>query len=111
MSDNLRACLLILKAISRIKNYKARQKILNEFNGEECIYKAIKEMAVNVVNGNIKLSRIQRTKLAKYKSFIKEAAKPTNSKLKRKRVIVQSGGFLPYLVPVVLSLLSSILAK
>ena len=111
MSKNMKECMTILKVIASLKNKKQREKILKEFNGDECLYKALREIAVNTVNRNIKLSSKQKRNLIKYKSVIKSLTKPYKSKSKRKKLIIQSGGFLPYLIPAAISLLTTLIRK
>ena len=108
MSMNLRECLNILKAIAKIKNARIRKEVLKNFEGEECIYNAIREIALNTRNGNIKMTQAQRKKLLPHKKFIKGCSEKAKTKSKRKRLVVQSGGFLPYLIPIALSLISTL---
>ena len=82
--------------------------MLENFDGEECIYNAIREIALNTTNGNIKLTPAQHGKLTRHKKLIKECTQPAKTKSKRKRLVVQSGGFLPYLIPIALSLISTL---
>jgi hypothetical protein len=98
-----------LKIISKIKDSRLRKKILSEL-ADDCIYKALHEIAINTVNKKVPLSTDVKKSLKKYKSHIQELTKRTSNRSKRKRLVVQSGGFLPLLIPAVASVLGSVLS-
>jgi len=107
MSENLKKCFGKLLVLSRIKSKHERCRVLAEIV-DDCLHKALKEIAVNTVNGNIKLTPRERRKLYKYKKLILTMAK-NKAKKRHRKIVVQSGGFLPMLVPAVAALLGSIL--
>ena len=107
MSENLKTCLGKLIVLSHIKHKNERLRILSTII-DQCLYNAIREIAINAVHGNIKLSPPQKQKLRKHKKIILTLAKPNNTKL-NKKLALQSGGFLPILVPAVAAFLGSIL--
>ena len=110
MSKNLVNCLGKLKTISKIKNSTKRKKALN-LNYDECLYKALNEIAVNTVKRRVPLSIKQVNKLKKHKLNIKKLSCRTKNKKKQKQLVVQSGGFLPVLIPAIASILTSILSN
>lgn len=79
---------------------KERNFILQHGGGE--LLKALSEIAVNTVNGNIPLNEKTLQKLKRYKRQFRSMACPKHS-LKSKRNIVQRGGFLSVLIGTVLS--------
>jgi len=104
-------CIKILNIIAKIKNAKTRKKILFDLDGDECFYKALREIALNTVNKNIKVPGPQRKKLQKYKKLIQTLSKPAKTRRTRKKLIIQSGGFLPLLIPAAISLLTTLIKK
>ena len=62
----------------------------------------VSECCCNVLKGNVALTSKQKSKLLKHKTALRSVAKK-NTSLKRKKVLIQKGGFLsaligPYLV-------------
>lgn len=74
------------------------------------LVKCIQECVFNTLKGNVPLVRSERTRLAKHKTILRRvAAKRGDWKAKRK-LLVQRGGFLPYLIgPILGALLSRII--
>lgn len=88
---------------------KERNFILQHGGGD--LMKTLSEIAVNTLNGNIKLDGKNLTKLKRYKRQFRSMACPKRS-LKSKRNIVQRGGFLSVLIGTVLSgIISHLLSK
>lgn len=112
-SKNLRNCLRKLSTICEIKNPKLRQKVLQNLY-DDCLYNALYEITANVTSKNIPLSKRTKENLYKRKkdlNIIRELSHYTRNKRRRKRLVTQSGGFLPLLLPTVASILTSLIAK
>ena len=99
-----------MKIISKIRDAQLRKRILSEI-ADDCLYKALHEIAVNTVKRNVPLSRPAKISLRKYKLHIQNLARKTKNKKLRKRLVIQSGGFLPILIPAVASILGALLNK
>ncbi len=69
------------------------------------------EIAVNTVKQKVNLSKVQKKALKKYKIDIEKLSCYTKNSSKRKKLVGQSGGFLPILIPTVASILTTLLAK
>lgn len=109
MSPELKNALSTLQLAAKIKNLKLRKAfLLDQFKHDPKIYKAIKEIAVNLVNKNVKLSSADKKKLRKYGKEIVHLA-TDKAKTRRKQHITQSGGYLPIVIPTIVSLLSSLI--
>lgn len=110
MSENLQAWLKHLKLISSISNSKKRNAKLKTFADNPSFYEALSEIARNTINMNIPLKNNQKRKLRKHSKIIKELSqKRKRSKPIRKKLINQSGGFLPILIPTVISILGELI--
>lgn len=105
MSENLKSYLPILKVISEIKSKKDRVVVLNIFSKKPSFVKAIKEIAVNTVNKNIQLDIKQKKSLRKHK----EALVKLSNRGGKQVVLQNGGGFLPILLPIVSTILTSML--
>lgn len=105
MSDNLRRALPILQFVSEVTNKRLRTLILKELSKKPHIYKAIKELVTNTMKQNIKLPHGAKIKLKKHAGRLQQFTKKSVSK---RKLVVQSGGFLPILIPLLASLLKNL---
>jgi len=88
-------------------NPKLRASLLKQ--GSKNLKRAIIEIIVNLLRGNIKLTKIQKQKLQKYKNVMRRVYKryfnERNNKIKKTKInnndIVQVGGALPLLLPII----------
>lgn len=109
MSINLQNCLKELDLIAKIKKPSVTKQVLSDVCDNECIYKALKEIAVNIVNRKVKLSYQQKKDLKRFGIIIKKLSSDQSSKLNRRKLVVQSGGALPILIPAVIALLTNLI--
>ena len=108
MSNNLRKCLDKLKFIAKVKDLRTRRKLLLEMS-DNCLFKALHEIALNTMKGKVKLNKSQMRKISKYR---KNLTALSNKNYKRKKhLIKQSGGWLPILIPAVASILGSLINR
>lgn len=71
------------------------------------LIKCIQECVFNTLKGNVPLGSSEKKRLAKHKSILRRiAAKKGGLKVKRK-LLVQHGGFLPYLIVPILEVILS----
>jgi ATP sulfurylase len=76
---------------------------------DDRIFKALKEMAKNVLAGNVPMSDEQKKQLSRYKKELRALATQFKRKNRIRRIIQQSGrGFLPALIPLVITAISSL---
>jgi len=77
---------------------------------DDRIFKALKEMANNVLAGNVPMTPEQKKQLSRYKKELRSLATQTKRKNRIRRIIQQSGrGFLPALIPLVITAISSLI--
>ena len=101
MSHNLQTCLKELKLVMTIKDKRKRLIVLSYLAHRKCIYMALREIAMNIIKQNIPLSKRQSNKLSPYAKVIKSLADGVKSKRIKRQLVVQSGGFLPWLIPII----------
>ena len=70
------------------------------------IIRALSEMSLNVLRGNIPLQHGQKKRLRKHKQTMRSLANRLLSLDTKRRLVQQSGGFLPVLLPIIASVLS-----
>jgi hypothetical protein len=110
MSTSLKESISVLEYICSIKDKKLRSQNLKYVSKDPRIYSALREIAHNAVRGNIKISKNLMKKLnnMRYKRVIYELSKKQKSRRKQRQLVEQSGGFLPYLIPAVVSIISAL---
>ena len=72
------------------------------------LIKALSECSLNVLKGNVRLTPTQKRQLARHKLGLRTLAKKGTS-LKRRRLILQKGGFLGALIKPILGVLSGLI--
>lgn len=85
---------------------KLRKNLLKNINQEGI--KAICECCLNVLHGNIPLSEKQKGSLSKHKRTLRTLAERKVALSKKRKLIIQKGGFLNILIPTALSVLSTL---
>jgi hypothetical protein len=111
MSKNLIQCMKVFSLVARVKNEKLRKKILKAMTCDDHIYRALHELVNNTIKGTIPLTSAQKAKLRRQRKFIQSISCKKASSKQRKEVIVQSGGYLSVIYPIVASLLSNLLTE
>ena len=101
MSHNLQTCLKELKLVMKINDKKNRLIVLNFLSHKKCIYMALREIAMNIIKQNIPLTKRQTTRLSPYAKVIKSLSDGAKSKRAKRKLVIQSGGFLPWLIPII----------
>ena len=121
MSDLVKRHILCIQALNRYKSTKLRRAIIA--NAEADLLCALAECAYNILKNNIPLSDLQRQRLSKYRTKLRELSQRRTSAAGRRRILLQrqdgvgqSGGFLSaFLAPlassVFLPLLQEVLFK
>lgn len=82
-------------------NPKIRKAIIKY--GDNELINTISEIALNVLNGNNKINNKTKNNLVRYKKIIRCIACSKRSVQKKRRILIQKGGFLPILIGSVLS--------
>lgn len=102
MSKRLRECIPILEVYMKLKDKKKKKKYLHLF--QNCIIKAVREMSVNLLRGNIDLTPGEKVKLKKYKMALRKLGDDhTSHKTHQKLVETQGQNLIDKLLPLVLS--------
>lgn len=86
------------------------KKILK--NADRRLIKALSEVALNVLNGAVRLTPLQKSKLKRFKKPMRDLTAAPESKLSAKRKIIQRGGFvstlLGFALPAIIKGISSL---
>jgi len=97
-----------LNFIAKIKNPQLRSRLLLTVADDQ-LYNALHEIAVNYNRGNIKLKSNQKRQISKFKNLLKRLATKPKSKAIKRKLIKQSGGFLPFILPLIANLIPSVI--
>lgn len=99
----------ILRAICHL-NAKQRSALLSKANPE--LIRCICECAFNILKGNVPLEKKYKTRLRKHAPILRKLVNRSDNFSKKKKIIVQNGGFLPsLLIPIVSTILTALLSK
>jgi len=100
------------KVLADVKKPSLRGQLLLEKSSDDRFLRALKEIAVNVVNRNIPLDQIQKRKLQGYGTSLNKLANVnTENRRRNQKLIKQTGGFLPILIPALMNVLSTIASE
>ena len=110
MTKRVRKHLSLLKRLRKCTlSAKDRKAVL--YQGGKPLQLCLQECAINILKGNVQLSKAQFDKLKRYKKQLRELGKKKTSQSRRIQ-IEQKGGFLPLmLAPIVGSLLGGLFQK
>lgn len=102
-------CLPAITEIAKARTLKRRLFLLEK--AKDCVYYAISEVSLNILQGSVPVSTRRIKTLQKYKTTIRKIASKDLKLPTRKRLIIQSGGFLPSLLIPAVTFLAEIIAK
>jgi len=105
MSERMKRFLPTLKRIHRLGE-QAKRKLIK--NCDKALIDCFCECSRNVLNGNVPLKSTQLNKLRREKKNLR-ALSLKRTPLKRKRKILQKGGFIGALLPPILSIIGGLL--
>ena len=88
---------------------KRRREIL-KLAPKELIH-SFSEGALNVLNGNVKLSKHKKTCLKRYRTNVYNLASRKTSLTKKKKVLMSGGAFFPLLASIIIPAISALIAR
>ena len=107
MSNRIKSNINYLKLLLNSNN--RLQKSLIQNASKEQIY-SLCEIILNILNGNIKLSDEEFKKLDKKKKLLRYLVHNKTS-IKKKKYLIQKGGFLQFLIPSLITGIASIVSS
>ena len=108
MSVHLKKHFRDLEFISKIKCPKTKKALMQYIAKDPKIYKALREIALNIIEGNVTIDKKAKNRLSKHKKTIYGICKRSKVSAKqRKKLVVQSGGWL-WILPLVTSVIDLI---
>ena len=108
MSVNLKKHFKDLEFVSKIKCPKTKKALMKYIAKDPKIYKALREIAINIIEENMLIDKKTKNKLSKHEKAIYGLCKQSKlSANQRKKLVVQSGGWL-WILPLVTSVIDLI---
>ena len=107
MSARVRQYASVLKRIRKMGD-KAKRAYVRKC--DKSFVDCISECAKNIIKGNVPLTKRQKARLRRSRNDIR-ALSVKKTSLRKKRKILQKGGFLTALLPPVLALLGGMFAQ
>ena len=103
MSELVKRHIACIQLLNRVKNNKLKKRIIA--NADADLLCALAECAYNILKKNIPLTAVQKRRLGKYRTKLRELAQTRTPAARRRRILVQqqvgegqSGGFLSALL-------------
>lgn len=97
---------LIALANSDKKTQKQLLKVL-----DDRVIRILAQIAQNVISGNIPLDKKQVKRLKRYKSTLRGLRDFKRTAVRRDILLNQTGGFLPFLIPIIASAVGGLIGK
>ena len=99
----------VLKILGSKLDKRYKKAIIN--SADKSLIRAICELSLNLLSGNIELDKHSFEELKKYKKVLRKLVSKQKSKSlsTKKRLIIQNGGFLQFLIPAVIGGISTII--
>ena len=103
MSELVKRHIACIQLLNRVKNNKLKKRMIA--NADADLLCALAECAYNILKKNIPLTAVQKRRLGKYRTKLRELAQTRTPAARRRRILVQqqvgegqSGGFLSALL-------------
>jgi len=100
MSTKLHKHWQIFQHISSAKP-KLRDSLLEHYSKSDDFCSACREISKNIVRRKLVITGAKAEQLKKYKKSILKLAQAKNSKQVRRKLVKQSGGWLPVVIPLI----------
>ena len=98
MAHRVHNCQKAIEALEKVKGCKHKRNHIINVAGKELAH-CICDCVLNVLNGNIPLEYEEKERLRRHRKSLRELVKKKTSDKKRKHLI-QEGGFLGALIPI-----------
>ena len=110
MSKNLRNCLGNMKIVCDTKCAKLQKSFLKEMSKRDDFFKALFEIVHNISLKKLKLKPSDKRKLKRHLKIMNKIIAKPKSKVKRSKIINQSGGFITAILPLVVTAVSELIS-
>ena len=110
MSKNLRKCMRTMHHFCDADSPRIKKTILKEMSENPCYFDAIHEIINNIYLENLKIPPSSRKKVKKFLYILDGIHKHPKSKVKRRKLVIQSGGFIQFILPILGTLITDLIS-
>ena len=114
MSKNLRKCMATMHLYCNSDCPKLKRSILSEMSKQDCFFRALFEIINNIHLKNISLDKLkpnEKKKAKKFATIMNKIHNQPRSKVKRRKLVKQTGGFIQFILPVLTSVVSELISN
>lgn len=103
---SLSKCAILLQSVTRLREKRQRRQFLQSLTQTEV--RCLIELLLNIVKQRVPIKPCDRRRLEKHTPLIRKLLSGGKSLADKKRLLVQQGGFLPFLVPIIAGITSAL---
>lgn len=107
--ERLRTYYPLIRCICKKKSKKLREHFLTAISKDKSFCRCLREIAKHTVKEKFPLEKKHKKQLNKHVKTVRGVL--SKNKRRRRLSVIQSGGFLPILLPFVAALLGEVVAK
>ena len=78
---------------------------------DDSTIQVLAQLAANMLHGNIPLTKMQKAKARQFRRVLSFLTNKYISTEQKRRALIQQGGFLPFLLPIVSSIAGALISK
>ena len=112
MSKNLRKCMKTMHIYCCTESKVLKKSLLCEMSKHQCFFDAIFEIVNNIYLKNLSLKSMtifQKREAKRFASIMNKIHKCPKKKLIRRKLVKQTGGFIQFILPILASVVSSLI--
>lgn len=103
---SLSKCAILLQSVTRLREKHQRRVFLQSLTQPEI--RCLLELLLNIVKQRVPIRACDRSRLEKHTPLIRKLLNKDKTLLERKKILVQNGGFLPFLAPIIAGISSAL---
>ena len=114
MSKNLRKCMKNFHLFCCVQNKSLRNSILCELAKDARVFEALYEIVDNIHHKNLDLNGLtqsQKKQLKKFEPIMRKIHCKPKSKVIRKKLVKQTGGWIQFVLPILTSVVSELVTN
>ena len=101
MSNKLHKHWQSFQHLQAAKSPNLRKSLLKLYSKNDEFCSACREISKNIVRRKLLITGSKASKLKRYKKIISQLARANNSRTLKKKLVNQSGGWLPLVIPLI----------
>ena len=101
MSNKLHKHWQSFQHLQSAKSPQLRKSLLQHYSKSDEFCSACREISKNIVRRKLLITGSRASKLKRYKKLISQLARANNSRQVKRRLVNQSGGWLPLVIPLI----------